>query len=153
MARQRISGQENDVDQQHQRAHSHSEFPVKVEGLKHVFPQEKQEQDRQIQKISMYVLQNKRKSRFALVVPLPFAHRASRRVQEKRPIIGLAVVITGSSEAEWPPQYQQRLRKLPPMMTLINQRRIKWPEVRSPTLKLPPERPQPPITSKYPHPH
>src|SRR5260370_24783866 len=99
MARQRISGQENDVDQQHQRAHSHSEFPVKVEGLKHVFPQEKQEQDRQIQKISMYVLQNKRKSRFALVVPLPFAHRASRRFPEKTPIISPARATTRNSQS------------------------------------------------------
>src|SRR5260370_9897121 len=148
MARQRISGQENDVDQQHQRAHSHSEFPVKVEGLKHVFPQEKQEQDRQIQKISMYVLQNKRKSRFALVVPLPFAHRASRRVQEKRPIVGLAGVIAGSSEAEWPPQYQKRWRKLPPMITLINQRPIKLRGGRSPPLKLSLQRPSRPLNSQ-----
>src|ERR1700756_655144 len=142
MARQRIRRQQNDIDQQHQRAHTHSELPVKVESLKHVFPQEKQEQHRQVQKISMDILENERKSRFALVVPIPFAYRTSRRVQEKRAIVGFAVVIAGSPEAQWPAQYQQCWRKLPPMMMLINQRRIEWREVRSPLVELSLERPQ-----------
>src|SRR5712664_3441497 len=107
MAGKRIRRQENDVDQQHKRAHTHSEFPVKVESLKHVFPQEKQEQHGKIQKISVHILQNKWKFRLALVVPLPFGHRTSRRVLEERAIVGLAVVIAGRSEAQWPAQNEQ----------------------------------------------
>src|ERR1700730_1992129 len=140
MARQRIRREENDVDQQHQRAHTHSKFPFKIEREEDVFPQKEQEQQRKIQKIPVYVLQNERKFRLALVVPLSFAYRASRRVQEKRAIVGLAVVIAGSAKGQRSAENQQRRRKFPPTMMLINQRRIKWREIRSPLIESPLER-------------
>src|SRR5258708_29756418 len=116
MARKRGWRQQNDVDQQHQRAHAHPKLPIKIEREKDILPQEKQEQHRKIQKISMEVLQNERKFRLALVVPLPFAYRASRRVQEKRAIVRFSIVIAGRPETQWPAQNQQRPRKLPPAM-------------------------------------
>ena len=48
MARERVCSQQNDVDQQHERAHAHSELSVKIERLKNVLPQETQEKDCEI---------------------------------------------------------------------------------------------------------
>src|SRR6267154_6014421 len=126
MARQRIDREQNNIDQQHERAQAHSEFPIKVERQKNVLPQENQKQNREIQKISMDVLQNERKSGFALVVPLPFAHRTSRRILKERPIVCFSVVIAGRAKTQRPAQNQQRWRQLPPAMVLVNERRIKW---------------------------
>src|SRR6266404_1601807 len=74
MAGKRVDREQNNIDQQYQRAHTHSEFPIEIERLKDVFPQENEEQHREIQKVAMDILQDKRKSRLALIVPLPFGH-------------------------------------------------------------------------------
>ena len=108
MAGKRVRRQQNNVDQQHQRAHTHPEFPVKIEREKDVFPQEKQKQHRQIKKISVYVLQNERKSRFALIVSFPFGDRASRRILKKRPIVCLPVIVAGGPKAQRPSQNKHR---------------------------------------------
>src|SRR5882762_224505 len=107
MARQRISRQQNNIDKQYQRAQAHAEFPVKIEREKNVLPQEDQEQNREVQKIAMNVLQNEWKSRLTFVISFPFAHRASRRILKKRAIVCFSVVIAGRAKAQRPTQNQE----------------------------------------------
>src|ERR1700756_2333228 len=98
MAGKRVDRQQNNIDQQYHRANTHSEFPIEIERLKHVLPQENEEQHREIEKITMDVLQDKRKSRLALVISLALAYGAGRRVEKKRAVIRFPIVVTSSAK-------------------------------------------------------
>src|SRR5258705_3626393 len=89
-----------------------------------VIPEDEQEDDGDVKKIAMQILQNKRKSCFtAITMGTRFTNCASRRIQKERAIVGFTVVIAGSAETEWCPEDQQRRRQRPP--TGLDQRRIK----------------------------
>ena len=91
-----------------------------------------------IKEPAMKVLQNERKRGLAAVrSSATFAHRAGRRIEEKRSIVGLSVVVTGGAKSERAGQNQKCWRKSPPVMVRIDQRRIKRREVRAPGIELP----------------
>ena len=70
---------------------------------------------REIKKIAMNILQNKRKFSLAAIAMARFADGTRRRVCPKRFIIRAAIVITGKSKTGWRPENQKRGRKGQPI--------------------------------------
>src|SRR3984893_10040595 len=97
----------------------------------------------------MQVLKNKRKRSLSSVAVFPaFADAAARRIQEKSPVVSLAIVVARDPKAQRPNQNQERRRERPPPMMRINQRRIKGRKI-PPTLVIRPfEAPQSRINSE-----
>src|SRR5205807_4191522 len=99
MAGEQIQGQQNNIDQENERTHGHVKMALIPESLNCVFPEKNNEDDGKVEKIAMQILQDKRKLRFAAILPAcGLAHRAARWIGEKRAIVGLAVVIAGHAE-------------------------------------------------------
>src|SRR5580700_4142117 len=142
MTRQRVDRQQANVDQEHQRPHAHPEFSFKKEGMKRVLPQERQKNNREIQSVSVQILEDKRKLRLTAVRALRLAHGTGRRIKKKRAVVRFPVVVASSPKTQRPAQNQNRRRPLPPAMIRINQGRIKWRQIRSPFIKFPLKRPQ-----------
>src|SRR5258708_4384986 len=81
-------------------------------------PKKRDEYHRQIKKIAVQVLQDEWELSFTEILATRlFGDRAAWRVEEKSPVISLAIVVTGGPEAQRPAQNQQRRRKLPPALT------------------------------------
>src|SRR5262245_34411748 len=101
MTGKRVKRQQNHVRQHYERTEADPELVPAQSGWKgkrreRVFPEKNQKQNCEIQKVTVDVLQNERKRRFASVIPrAAFADRTSRRVQEKRAVVCLAVVVAG----------------------------------------------------------
>src|SRR5207248_11439112 len=65
MASESVATQQNHVDQQDQRAHADSEVAIKPKRFPHVVGKQNEENQREIKKIAMDILQNERKGAFA----------------------------------------------------------------------------------------
>src|ERR1700677_1456185 len=103
MARQRIRCEQDDVDEEHKRADTHSKFSVPPERVVSVFPQEREKYDGEIQRVAMKVLQNEWKLRFATIRAFWLANGACRRIGEKRAVVRLAIVVAGGAKTQRPP--------------------------------------------------
>src|SRR5437016_12693264 len=81
-----------------------------------VVPENDQKDDRDIKKIAMEILQDKRKARFANVaIRMRLANGASGRIQKEGAVISFAIVIAGRAKTERRPQNQHRRRQRPPL--------------------------------------
>src|SRR5437660_4469167 len=76
----------------------------------------------EIQKMAMQVLQDEREFRLAFVFAARLTHRAGRRIQEKGPIVSLAIVIARHAKSQREGKDQQGRRPFPEMMVRIDQR-------------------------------
>src|SRR6266478_1469787 len=66
-----------------------------------VVPQERYEEDRKIKKVAMNVLQNKGECRLAAIFAVRrFPDRAGRGIEEKRAVVGLAIVVARSAKTQ-----------------------------------------------------
>src|SRR5271168_2505845 len=108
---------------------------IKEESAHSVVPKKGEEENRQVEKIAMQVLQDKRKFRFARIGALALANAAGGRIEEKGAVISLAVVVAGGAKAQRSGENQKSGRKRPPMMEWVNQRRIEGGKVRSPLVE------------------
>src|SRR5258708_30320618 len=112
-----VEGQQDNVGQHDQRAQPDTEDRRGLGNRKEkcfagVVPQERQKQNRRVQEITMDVLQDEWKRSLPRVFAFAaFAHRATRRIQEKCAIVSLAIVIAGSAKTERPAKDKQRSGK------------------------------------------
>src|SRR5690242_5971485 len=125
MARKGINRQQDHVYEHDQRADAHVDTVRKFEGDDCVVPETHNEEDSYVEEISVDVLQDERKLALAGIMFAPLAYRARWRIEEVRTIVGLAVVVAGKPEAEWPAHDQYRRGKRPPVVLWIDQRGIK----------------------------
>src|SRR3989442_9320136 len=89
----------------------------------------------------MHVLQNEGKPGLALVAVSRFTDGAGHRVEEERPIVGLAVVIAGRAEAQREDEDQECRREGPPRR--LDEWGVERRQVRSPLVVCPgPRRPR-----------
>src|SRR5712664_3338702 len=85
----------------------------------------------------MNILEDEGKSRFAAIVAARgFADGACGWVQEKRTVVGFAVVVARGAKAQRANKNEERRREWPPVMQGIDERRIKRREVRAPLIIL-----------------
>src|SRR3989442_69398 len=95
------------------------------------------EQTRQVKEIAMAILEDKRKSGFAAIVAARgFADGAGGRVQEKRAVVGFAVVVARGPKAQRANKNEESRGEWPPVMQGIDERRIERREVRAPLVIL-----------------
>src|SRR5580692_11765193 len=136
VAGKRVQREQDDVRGQNDGAEADAKVAVEVEGHEGIVPKKQDEHDRQIEKISVDILQDERKLRLPVVFAVGrFTHGASGRIEKKRAGVSFAVVVARSAKPERPREDEQRRRKFPPMMQRIDQRRIKWGKVRPPFIK------------------
>ena len=99
MAGKSVGREEDDVDEHDQRTQADAEFAVEVESAKNVIPEEAQENDCEIEKVAVDVLQDEGEGRLAAVAPpLLLRNGAGGRVPEEGPVVRLAVVVAGCPE-------------------------------------------------------
>src|ERR1700722_11551007 len=108
MARQGVDGKQDNVDQKNQAAHANPKLPVEEKTFDCVMPQENQENNREVKKIAMHILQNKWKGGFAAIFAVGGLANGTRGgIEKKCPIVSFAVVITGGAKSEGTRQHQQ----------------------------------------------
>jgi hypothetical protein len=127
-----VSREKDDVHEHDQSAKADAEFATEIEGSEDVIPEKTQENDGEIEKITMNILQDEGKRSFATIV---FADRrladgAGRWIEKEGAIVGFAIVIAGGAKTERRAEDEEGGRKLPP--TEREKRRIKRREIRSP---------------------
>src|SRR5580658_1075242 len=137
VAGKRVEREQDDVRGQDQTAKPDAKVAVEVEGHDSVVPKKQDEHNCEVEKIAVNILQDERKFRFAPIFAIGrFTDGARRRIEKKRAVVSFAVVIAGSAKPERARENEQRRRKFPPMMQRIDERRIKWGEIRPPFIKL-----------------
>ncbi len=116
----------------HERSHSNAEPAVEAERAERVVPEKPEEQDREIEKESVKVLEHEGKRGLAAIGAPRLSDRAGRRVQKERAVVRLPVVVAGGPETEGPPEDQKRRRERPPAVLLVDERRVERREVGAP---------------------
>src|SRR6266436_8168360 len=137
MAGKSVERKKNDVESEDEGADADAEGAIEEEGANGVVPEKNDEQNRKVEEIAMDILEDKRKCCFAAIVAARgFADGAGGRVQEKRAVVGFAVVVARGAKAQRANKNEQRRREWPPVMQGIDERRIKRREVRAPLVIL-----------------
>src|SRR5205809_7730091 len=109
MTREGVKRKENDIGKQHQRADADAKMSIKPEGANRVVPENDQKNERDVEKVTMEGLQYQRESSFAAVFVRPgFAYGTGRWIKKKRAVVGLAIIITGGSKTQRPPENENR---------------------------------------------
>jgi hypothetical protein len=109
VAGKREAGQQDHVDQEQPATKPKSQLTLRGERRDQVEPQERERDEREIQKVAMDVLKDERNDGLHRVSAMDrgLAHRATRRVAEVEPVVRLAVVVAGRPEPERDPQDQE----------------------------------------------
>ena len=113
MTRESVKGEKANVDEHDHDAEADAEFAAEAESFENVIPKKAEEEDGEIEKIAMNVLQDEGKRSFATIVfaEAGFAHSTGGRVEKESAIVSLPVVITGQPEATRCPENKKRRRK------------------------------------------
>src|SRR5687767_6469181 len=107
-----VSGEQNRIDRQHDRARGDPELSPGPERFPDVVPEKEKHQQRYVQKIAMKVLEDEREGRLAAIVSTPpLRDRASGRMQREGSVVRLAVVVAGETESTRCPENQDRRRE------------------------------------------
>src|ERR1035437_1280045 len=119
MTAESIQREENRVQRQHNRSHADAEmFRAGQVGEPYSFPRvmrkQDDEQERQIKKVAVDVLDDERERAFAKKRFARFANGAVDRVGPERLVICAAIIITGETKSGRNPQNQKRRRKRRP---------------------------------------
>ncbi len=117
MAAERVAAKEDDVGRQDERTETNAEAdgPGRRIGepqrQPHVIGEDDDEEQRQIEKVPVDVLEDQRERALAEIRLARLADGARRRIGPERLVVRPAVVIAGEAEAAGRPQDQQRGRK------------------------------------------
>ena len=95
-----VKRKKEDIDRQDDRANPDAEMTVEEERTNGVVPKKNDEQNREIEKIAMDILQDKGKRGLpAILAVRRFPDGASGGIEEKRAVVGFAVVVTRGTES------------------------------------------------------
>src|SRR2546426_3450821 len=101
VAGETIERERSGVDQQHERADPDADAAPEPRPLEHVAPEEEEVDERDVERIAVQVLEDEGEGGLAAVaVPARLAHRARRRIEEVRAVVGFAVVVAGGAEED-----------------------------------------------------
>src|ERR1051325_7213795 len=116
VARKSIGGQKDYIDEHDQRAEADTKFAIEVESFENVIPEKAEEQDGEIEKIAMNVLQDERKASLTTIVfaEAGFAHSTGGWIEKEGPIVSFAVVVASGGEAKRGAEDEDGGRKFPP---------------------------------------
>src|SRR6266481_1125887 len=123
MTGKRVERKERNVDRQDERADTNSEMALEKERADGVVPKKNDEQNREIEKVAMDILEDERKRGFpAIIAAGRLANGTSGRIEEKRAVVRFAVIVAGRAKAERSSENQQCRREWPPVMLRVDQR-------------------------------
>src|SRR5688572_28681076 len=109
VARERVERKQNDVGEQDQRTNPDSEAAIKPERVNRVVPENDQEDERNVEKVAMQVLQDEWKGSLAAIpVRAAFADCARGRIEKERAVVSLAIVVTGGAKTQGATQDENR---------------------------------------------
>ena len=117
MTPERVTGQEHDVDEQHDGADADAELlhaggrVVEPHRQPHVVRQQEEKHDRRVHGIAVDVLEDQRERILAQVALARLTNRARRRIRPERFVVGATIVVTGEAEHTRERQDQQRRRE------------------------------------------
>src|ERR1700677_2354426 len=119
MTAERVPGEQDHIDDENERADRDTKVGdavvvFKPEAVKRVAAEDEDEDKREIEEITMGVLQDERQILLAEVTLARFADRTGDRIQPERLIISAAVIITGEAESGGNPHDQNRGREILP---------------------------------------
>src|SRR3954470_77169 len=103
-----VAAQQDHINDQNQSTNAYTEMTAAVctweeHGLYCVVSKNDDEQQRNVEKISVYVLQYQRKFSFAAIAMTRFANSACRWIGPKRFVISAAIVVTSETKSTWCP--------------------------------------------------
>ena len=110
MTPERITAEQNHVEGEHQRPYPEPEVPG-TRGIREpkrapgIMQEHQNEDESEIKKIPMDILQDERERGFARVPDPGFTHCTSWRVRPERLVICASVIITGEPEPCWRPKH------------------------------------------------
>src|SRR5688572_6116775 len=110
VATERIASKQPEVCCQHQGTEPYAEPNFsrrricEPQGFPDIPGEHKQEQQSEVKKVSMNVLQNQWKGTFAPIVLARFSDCARRGIGPEGPVVGPAIVVTGETESSRSPQ-------------------------------------------------
>jgi len=104
MAAERIAGEQGDVREKNQGAHTDTEGVVEPESFPNVVGEEDQEDERDVEKIAMDVLDDEREGTFAEIFFARLADGARRRVRPEGFVVCAAIVVTSEAESAGRPE-------------------------------------------------
>src|SRR5216684_4072307 len=99
MAAECVTAQQNRVSGQDQSSDADAKSIFKPHGLPSVMGQKHDENQCEIEKVAMYVLQNERKGSLAEILLAGLAHRAGWRIGPKRLVVCAAIVVAGDPKS------------------------------------------------------
>src|SRR5438874_11813522 len=119
MAAKGVAAKQNDVNSQHNRAETDTKGSStgridKPKCLPNVDGKNHYKNQREIKKIAMNVLHDKREGTFAQISLAWLAHRTGRRVGPEGCVVGAPVIIAGYQKPVWRPLNQERGREEKP---------------------------------------
>src|SRR5690242_4894961 len=112
MAAEGVARQQDDIDGQNDCAHTHSELGAagpwidKPEGAPDIQRENYQKKQREIEEISVNILQNQRERTFTTIVFSQFANGTGRRIGPKGFIVSTAIVVARQAKAARRPKDQ-----------------------------------------------
>src|SRR6516225_3961193 len=116
MATECVTSKQSHVDRQNDRSDTDSEMRrscciCEPERLPYVVGEEAQENNCQIEKIPMNVLNDQRKRTLTAIYTSRLSDSASRRISPQRLVVAAAIVVAGHTEPTGRPQNQKRWGK------------------------------------------
>src|SRR5438094_5831801 len=144
VAPERVTGEQNHVHQHDESADAHTELARSrghravrqdavdrpASGDEDVVGENEDEDHRRVHGIAVQVLKSERKLGLTFVSVSGLADATGDGIEEKRPVVGFAIVVAGGAEGAGENQNQKGGRKRPPRR--LDQRRVERREVRSP---------------------
>src|SRR2546430_17255354 len=101
VAGEAVERERGGVDQQHERADPDAEAAPEARRREHVAPEEDEVDERDVERVAVEVLEDEGEGGLAAVaVPARLAHRARRRIEEVRAVVGLAVGVSGGAKED-----------------------------------------------------
>jgi len=108
MTAQGVTAEQGDIREQDESAYADAKVAVEPAGLPDVVREKQQEDEREIQKIAVDVLEDQRKRSFAPIGFARLAHGAGRWVGPKCFVVGAAIVVAGDAETAGRPEDEHR---------------------------------------------
>jgi len=143
-----ISGQSKGIDQNQQSPEAKINLSMKPKSMKQFIPMQTNQQKRKIKKITMKIVQNKRKTTFtSIFFPIWLLHRTGHRRTKNRPVINLSPIITGQPKPGRNPQKQKCRRNRPKARHKWHM--IKWRNIRPPSIIMSKKRRPSEINSRH----
>src|SRR5262249_1503696 len=110
VAWERVQAQEGAIEKQHDGPAPHPAFPVPVERLGEGVPAKDEEQEREVHRVAVQVLEQEQLTLAVVVAWVPRPDRTCGRRHVERAVIRLAVVVAGEAEETWEGQDEDRGR-------------------------------------------